>query len=319
MEEETVFVFSIRCASSMKTEAKKSEEKEEKTFFLSVFLNNTAKNDPNLTRSPPSYLLFPSFSCSRAFLLASAIPSETASARDPSANPLALATSTAALAASCLSASSAAFRDASMALFALAIAGNSASSLSAATAPPKTPAAPTANTVQTRPLLDFVLAASILGKGLAASIASEAERVSISARAGGRVGAARGVTVRQRAMAAAVAAAEKGKGKGEVLFFPSSSSSPALAAPRPRPPRPRAHLCRGKSSSVSGCLPEVDAAAATVGARRAWVLGVVVVCAGGGEVGRERLRVWAEGKASRRRLRNAVFFPPFFASFFERF
>ena len=241
---------------------------------------------------PPYLLLFPSFSCSRAFLLASAIPSETASASDPSAIPLALATSTAALAASRCSASSAAFLDAAAALFALAIAGNRASSLSAATAPPKTPAAPTAKTAQTLLSLAWAAAAACFGRGLAAESASEADRVSISARATGRTGAARGATARQReraAAGAAAAAAEEKRGEGEVVVFPPFPSSPALAAARPRArARARVPPCRGRSLTVSRSLPEVDAAAVAVGAREAWLFGGLF-CAQGGEEKGERL------------------------------
>ena len=267
---------------------KKSEEKK-------LFEALTGKPPPpfrNLTAPPPYLLLFPSFSCSRAFLLASAIPSETASASDPSAIPLALATSTAALAASRCSASSAAFLDAAAALFALAIAGNRASSLSAATAPPKTPAAPTAKTAQTLLSLAWAAAAACFGRGLAAESASEADRVSISARATGRTGAARGATARQRERAAAVAAAaaaEEKRGEGEVVVFPPFPSSPALAAARPRArARARVPPCRGRSLKVSRSLPEVDAAAVAVGAREAWLFGSLF-CAQGGEEKGERL------------------------------
>ena len=239
---------------------------------------------------PPYLLLFPSFSCSRAFLLASAIPSETASASDPSAIPLALATSTAALAASRCSASSAAFLDAAAALFALAIAGNRASSLSAATAPPKTPAAPTAKTAQTLLSLAWAAAAACFGRGLAAESASEADRVSISARATGRTGAARGATARQRERAAAVAAAaaaEEKWGAGEVVVFPPFPSSPAHAAARPRArARARVPPCRGRSLKVSRSLPEVDAAAVAVGAREAWLFGSLFCAQGGGKTER---------------------------------
>jgi len=101
-------------------------------------------------------------------------------------------------------------------------------------------------------------------------MASDADKVSISARAGETVRGARArKTERARAIAPAAAAAVGEVEKSEfAFFFSTSTSTSALVRPL------RAALLdddeEENESSSPMFLPEVDAAAVTVGARLAW-------------------------------------------------